>query len=91
VNLEQMRQKKRLEIALAGQEAYWACWTMEGVAPLMVKDFILSIAPQSGIALTQQQRDMRAAARDVVIKNRDLLVQVRNATTVEELEAISWT
>jgi hypothetical protein len=36
-------------------------------------------------------RRMRKARRfGVVVKNRDLLIQVRDATTPEELEDVSW-
>jgi hypothetical protein len=91
MTLEEKKVAKRQEIAQAGEEAYWAAWTMEGVSPVMAKDFILSIAPQLGIALSQAQRDMRVAARDVIVKNRNLLIQVRDAQTETEVEGISWT
>lgn len=91
MTLAEEKLAKKREIAGRAENDYWEAFSAyPGVPAMLLKDYVLSIAPQTGLLLTQPQRDARARARNIIDRCIELNRQVNQATTIEEVGAVIW-
>lgn len=81
--------EKRDELILAADADYRGIFTRDGRYVELEKDYIF-IRAIMGLALSAGQRAQRDSMRAVIEKLQQKLQQANSATSVAEVEAVSW-
>lgn len=88
--LDALKHFQHIELKSFAEGAYWDCFSLDGIPPIVVKDYILLISPQLGMKETPQAEFIRNNAFEVIKQARQKAGKITGATTPEEVESVVW-